>query len=135
MILKCHHTNASSVRFFCQRSRLCKVECAFINRAPRNDTHDALTFHGDEFLQVGDWQAKSAGEVGAVVQDDGAGIPPEMLTKIFDKLETDPSKDGTGLGLTIVKQIVEAHGGMVTVESTLGAGAVFRFTLPAQAAN
>lgn len=75
------------------------------------------------------------GAVTCAVQDDGAGIPPEMLPKIFDKLETDPSKDGAGLGLAIVKQIVEAHGGIVTVESTLGAGAVFRFTLPAQAAN
>jgi len=65
------------------------------------------------------------------VQDNGAGIPPELLPKIFDKLETDPGKDGTGLGLAIVKQIVEAHGGAVKVESTPGAGAVFIFTLSA----
>ena len=64
------------------------------------------------------------------VQDNGEGIPPELLPKIFDHLETDPGKDGTGLGLAIVKQIVEAHGGAVSVESTLGAGAVFTFTLP-----
>jgi two-component system, OmpR family, phosphate regulon sensor histidine kinase PhoR len=65
-----------------------------------------------------------------VVQDSGEGIPPELLPTIFDKLKTDPGKDGTGLGLSIVKQIVEAHGGAVRVESTLGAGAVFSFTLP-----
>ena len=67
------------------------------------------------------------------VQDNGAGIPPEMLPKVFDKLETDPEKEGSGLGLAIVKQIVEAHGGAVKVESTLGAGATFTFTLPSVA--
>ena len=71
-----------------------------------------------------------SGIVTCAVQDNGAGIPPEMLPKVFDKLETDPGKDGTGLGLAIVKQIVEAHGGAVSVESTPGAGADFAFTLP-----
>lgn len=64
------------------------------------------------------------------VQDTGEGIPPEMLPRIFDKLETDPGRDGTGLGLAIVKHIVEAHGGKVSVQSTLGKGAIFTFTLP-----
>ncbi|MGC3988665.1 MAG: HAMP domain-containing sensor histidine kinase [Chthoniobacteraceae bacterium] len=75
-----------------------------------------------------------AGEVDGVVvchvRDNGAGIPPEMLPRVFDKLTSDPEKDGTGLGLTIVKQIVEAHEGTVAVESELGHGAEFRFTLP-----
>ena len=70
------------------------------------------------------------GVVICTLQDNGAGIPPEMLAKIFEKLETDPDKEGAGLGLAIVKQIVEAHGGAVSVESTLGAGATFTFTLP-----
>ncbi len=72
---------------------------------------------------------EEAGLVICVVEDNGAGIPPEILPKIFDKLETDPGKDGTGLGLAIVKQIVEAHGGNVSAESTPGAGAIFTFTL------
>ncbi len=57
-----------------------------------------------------------------------------MLPRIFNKLETDPGKDRTGLGLAIVKQIIEAHGGAVSVESTPGAGATFTFTLPPAAA-
>ena len=68
--------------------------------------------------------------VSCVVHDNGAGIPLEMLAKVFDKLASDPEKEGTGLGLAIVKQIVDAHGGTVTAESTHGAGATFSFTLP-----
>lgn len=73
---------------------------------------------------------EEAGVVICVVEDNGAGVPAEILPKIFDKLETDPGKDGTGLGLAIVKQIVEAHGGTVSAVSTLGAGSTFTFTLP-----
>ena len=73
---------------------------------------------------------EEAGMVTCTVRDNGAGIPLDMLTRVFDKLATDPDKTGTGLGLAIVKQIVEAHGGAVSAESTHGAGASFRFTLP-----
>lgn len=65
------------------------------------------------------------------VSDDGAGIPEELIEKVFERLETDPEKKGgTGLGLAIVKEVVEAHRGQVTVESKLEEGATFRFTLP-----
>lgn len=69
--------------------------------------------------------------VNCVVRDSGAGIPLEMLAKVFDRSATDPEKEGTGLGLAIVKQIVDAHDGTVTAESTHGAGATFSFTIPA----
>ncbi|HEV2840365.1 MAG TPA: HAMP domain-containing sensor histidine kinase [Chthoniobacterales bacterium] len=68
--------------------------------------------------------------VTCIVHDNGAGIPLEMLSKVFDKLASDPDKEGTGLGLAIVKQIVEAHGGTVSAESTQGAGATLTFTIP-----
>jgi two-component system phosphate regulon sensor histidine kinase PhoR len=72
-----------------------------------------------------------AGTVTCVVRDSGAGIPLEMLDKVFEKMATDPDKTGTGLGLAIVKQIVEAHGGTASAESTHGAGATFTFIIPA----
>jgi len=71
-----------------------------------------------------------AGTIVCVVHDNGAGIPLEMLSRVFDKLTTDPDMEGTGLGLAIVKQIVEAHGGTVSAESVHGAGAKFTFTIP-----
>ncbi|HYF33983.1 MAG TPA: HAMP domain-containing sensor histidine kinase [Prosthecobacter sp.] len=70
------------------------------------------------------------GAVECTVSDDGAGIPLGMLAKVFEKHATDPAGNGTGLGLAIVKQIVEAHGGSVSVGSTQGAGATFTFTIP-----
>jgi len=66
------------------------------------------------------------------VQDTGEGIAPDRLDKIFEKLETDSTEEGAlGLGLAIVKEIVEAHGGTITVESAIGKGAKFTFSLPA----
>ena len=64
------------------------------------------------------------------VRDTGKGIPEERLAKVFDKLETDPHKGGSGLGLAIVKQVIEAHGGHITVASKVGEGTTFKFILP-----
>jgi len=66
------------------------------------------------------------------VQDTGEGIPEDRIDKIFDKLETaGRKKGGFGLGLTVAKQIVEAHGGHIEVASKLGSGSTFNIYLPA----
>ncbi len=69
------------------------------------------------------------------VRDDGPGIPPEAQPRVFERfyrVDKARSRDagGTGLGLAIVKHIVQSHGGEVWVESELGHGATFHFTLP-----
>ena len=67
------------------------------------------------------------------VADDGAGIPFEYQTKIFDKfvqVRDGAAEGGTGLGLAICKEVVRAHGGSIWVESTPGRGSTFTFTLP-----
>jgi PAS domain S-box-containing protein len=71
------------------------------------------------------------------VKDNGRGIPPEAIGKIFERFgQVDASdsreKGGTGLGLPICKTIVEQHGGMLWVESEMGQGSTFIFTLPTQ---
>ncbi|NPC85713.1 sensor histidine kinase, partial [Pyxidicoccus fallax] len=67
------------------------------------------------------------------VTDQGVGIAPESQRRIFDRFEREPSASqhaGFGLGLYIVRQLVEAHGGSIRVESTPGEGAAFTVDLP-----
>jgi len=66
------------------------------------------------------------------VRDDGPGIPDEELGYIFESFRSGSSRGGTGMGLAIVKTIVEAHGGAVSAESLPGGGASFRLRLPVQ---
>jgi signal transduction histidine kinase len=67
-----------------------------------------------------------------LVRDTGPGIPAASLSRIFDPFYRVPgaTAEGTGIGLATVHRIVAAHGGKVTVDSTLGAGATFSVRLP-----
>lgn len=65
------------------------------------------------------------------VADNGCGIPADKLNRIFDPFYTTKSiKTGTGLGLSIAYDIIKAHGGRITVRSSVGEGTVFSITLP-----
>jgi signal transduction histidine kinase len=75
------------------------------------------------------------GEVRLDVRDEGLGIPPDALETIFERysrVDSQATKDiqGTGLGLPIVRQIVQLHGGKVWAESELGRGSVFHVVIP-----
>ena len=63
------------------------------------------------------------------VADRGPGIPPERLEQVFAPFFT-TKPDGLGLGLSICRTIVEAHGGCITAENRAGGGAILAFTLP-----
>ena len=69
------------------------------------------------------------------VADHGLGIPPEFISRLFGRYERFEDKNagkiiGTGLGLAITRQIVEMHGGKIAVESVVGSGSEFKFSLP-----
>ena len=79
-----------------------------------------------------------AGRVQVTIQDSGEGISPEDLPHVFDRFyrgekSRSQATGGSGLGLAIAKGIVEAHGGQIGVESSLGQGARFHFWLPKKA--
>jgi signal transduction histidine kinase len=70
-------------------------------------------------------------DVVIAVADRGVGIAPEDLERVYDPLYT-TSRDGSGLGLTIARRLVLAHGGRIEIESEVGAGTVVRVLLPAE---
>jgi len=91
-----------------------------------------------KFTDAGEVAVKAAASNGAYtisVRDTGPGIAEADQTKIFDEFQQADStqtkaKGGTGLGLSIAKRIIEMHGGTLWVESSLGAGSTFSFTVP-----
>ena len=68
------------------------------------------------------------------VRDTGEGIPPDQVETIFEKFHqvggTAAERSGAGLGLSIAKRLVELHGGRIWVDSEVGEGSSFSFTLP-----
>jgi two-component system, OmpR family, sensor histidine kinase BaeS len=74
--------------------------------------------------------SRTGGGVRITVRDDGEGIPPELLPRVFERFVKGPSSTGSGLGLAIVRDLVEAHGGTVVAESTVGVGTAIQVTLP-----
>ena len=80
------------------------------------------------------------GWIELAVADTGIGVPREKQEKVFEAFEqgdasTERTYGGTGLGLSVAKQLVELHGGRIWLESVVGQGSVFRFTLPCSSAS
>jgi len=73
--------------------------------------------------------ARTAGEVVVTVRDTGAGIPPEVLAKIWTPFYT-TKQSGTGLGLAFVRDIARDHGARLAVDSAPGRGTTFTLALP-----
>jgi signal transduction histidine kinase len=86
-------------------------------------------------LEAREARGKTGAEIQVVVRDEGEGIPASDLRHIFDPFYRgrgvrDAQVEGSGLGLSLVKQVIEAHGGRVSVDSAPGKGSTFVFCLP-----
>lgn len=108
-----------------------KIDSNFIERVFINLIGNAIKFTPENGkITVGIEEQED--KIVCFVQDTGEGIPQEHLTTVFEKFGQvkNKSKGGTGLGLTICKHVVEAHGGKIWVESVYGHGAKFIFYIP-----
>lgn len=106
------------------------ADASLLARAMQNLVGNAVKFAPGGEIEIGAREMPNGVE--CWVRDNGTGIAPERIAVIFDKRETDPdpARAGSGFGLAILKRIVEAHGGTVSVESLPGSGSTFRFTIP-----
>ena len=117
------HRNLPAV--YVDRPRLVEVLQNLIDNAAKymgNQPHPVI--------EIGMDGRDEAGNPVFFVRDNGMGVAPEYhdrIFRLFDKL--DPSSEGTGVGLALVKRIVEVHGGRIWVHSEAGLGSTFNFTL------
>jgi PAS domain S-box-containing protein len=94
---------------------------------------NALKFRSEETPSIHVGVAEKEGEWVFTFKDNGIGIEPEYKERIFiifQRLHLSTDYPGTGIGLAVCKKIVERHGGKIWVESELGQGATFTFTMP-----
>jgi PAS domain S-box-containing protein len=111
-----------------------KAARTYLSQLFQNLIENALKFHGEEAPVIEIESKQLNGEWEFTVKDNGIGISPEYKDRIFVIFQRLHSRDkyaGTGIGLAICKKIVELHGGRIWIESTLGEGTSFHFTIPA----
>jgi signal transduction histidine kinase len=109
------------------------ADAGLLRRIFQNLIGNAIAYTSQGEIRIGALEHEADGTIEFWVSDDGAGIPADVLHTVFEKGVGDAGKDGSsGLGLTIVRSFVEAHGGAVHAESVEGQGATIRFTLPSK---
>ncbi|MCA8996621.1 MAG: FHA domain-containing protein [Planctomycetaceae bacterium] len=92
---------------------------------------DVLEGTESPFIDVRSGLSEDGQSVWIEVEDNGAGIPPEVIPHLFHLFESTKGNKGTGLGLAVSRKILEEHGGSVSVRSEVGRGTCFRLEWPA----
>jgi signal transduction histidine kinase len=110
---------------YVDRDRLKQILINLLSNAIKYTENGTVTVHA----------GRSGDLVWIAVVDTGVGIALEDLPKVFERfwradVSRNSSTGGSGIGMAITKRLVELHGGKIAVESTLGKGSIFRFTLP-----
>ena len=120
------------IRITCEGEAEIFADPLLFNRAIGNLIENALRFTPESGeIRISLNHSQTGGEIS--VRDSGSGIAPEHLPRVFDRFyRGDPSRSsaGTGLGLALVKSIVDLHHGSVTIESTVGRGTTVTLTFP-----
>jgi signal transduction histidine kinase len=115
-----------------------RADPAQLTHVFQNLLANAVKFHSDRPLEIEVGARPQDGSWLFWVRDNGIGLDPQYADRIFlifQRLHTRDKYPGTGIGLAICKRIVERHGGKIWVESQLGQGATFYFTLPEKGAH
>lgn len=115
-----------------------KMDQVFVNIINNAIRHTSMTDKDEKIVTLQLLKEEELDEVVMIVKDTGTGIPEDDLPYIFDRFfKADKSRNGhlstakgTGIGLSLVKNIVEAHGGFIEVESEVGKGSSFIIHLP-----
>ena len=106
------------------------ADCRMIDRVMTNLLTNAVKY-SDPYGHITVKLVKNQKDVFVHVTDTGIGIPENHIPYLFDAFyQVNRDAKGSGLGLAITKKIIEAHGGRIWVESVLGTGTTFSFTLP-----
>ena len=109
------------------------VDATQITQLFQNLIGNALKFHGDQPPKIHVGVRREPAHWVFSIRDDGIGIEPqyfERIFQLFQRLHTRKVYPGTGMGLAVCKRIVERHGGKIWVESQLGEGTAFFFSIP-----
>lgn len=107
------------------------ADAVVLRRVLQNLVANALAFTANGEVVLSAVAGGDDGSAVLLVRDTGTGIPPERLAQVFEKHETHAAPPGgLGLGLAIVRTMIEAHGGTVAVESAVGVGTTFRIAVP-----
>jgi two-component system, OmpR family, sensor histidine kinase BaeS len=100
--------------------RIREVLLNLLNNAAQHAPEGTIDVHGEA----------RGSEIVIRVRDNGPGIPAEQLPRLFERFQKGPNSRGSGLGLSIARKLVQAHGGTIHAESKEGRGTVFTVTLP-----